>query len=271
MKLQSLSLRTELMLRSFQSEVVEKLEYIVIRTPQNPSFRWGNYLIFQQPPQAGDLERWKAIFAQEIGGPPVINHVLLAWDGVVGQQGAAQEFVQAGFSLEESLALTAKSVNPPPKLNRQCEVRALESDAAWEEWLELALASMAAEPPDKREGRGYRAYLEKTILERQGMIAAGWGQWFGAYLDGKLGSSMGLFIRQGLGRFQSVDTHPEFRRQGLAGTLLYHVAQKGFLEMGAEDLVIVADENYFAKNIYASVGFGPTERTVAVKWSRRDT
>ncbi len=68
-----------------------------------------------------------------------------------------------------------------------------------------------------------------------------------------------------------MDTHPEFRRQGLAGTLLYHVAQKGFLEMGAEDLVIVADENYFAKNIYASVGFGPTERTVAVQWSRRDT
>lgn len=264
MKLESLGIRTDLMLRSFESLVTEKPDYIAVRTPQNPTFRWGNFLVFPAPPKPGDLERWKAIFAQEIGMPPTIKHFVFTWDTTTGEQGAAKEFVEAGFSIEQDLTLTAKSVNPPPKLNRECEVRAFNTDADWDEWLELALASEAAETPEKREGEGYRAFLEKKIEERKRMIAAGWGQWFGAYVDGKMGSSMGLFVRDGLGRFQAVDTHPDFRRQGLAGTLLYHVAQKGFFEMGAKDLVIVADENYFAKDIYASVGFRPTERTVGL-------
>jgi ribosomal protein S18 acetylase RimI-like enzyme len=269
MNLQSLSLRTELMLRSFESEIAEKPDYIVIRTPRNPTFRWGNYLVFREPPKPGDLERWKAIFAQEVGTPPAINHFVFTWDTTGGEQGAAKEFVEAGFRLEESVVLTARSVNPPPKRNTECELRAFERDRDWEEWLELALAQNAAEPPESREGAGYKDFLQKKISERKRMIAAGWGQWFGAYLGGRLGATMGLFVRGGLGRFQSVDTHPEFRRRGLAGTLLYHVAQKGFAEMSAEDLVIVADQNYFAKDIYASVGFRPTERTVAVEWSSR--
>ncbi|MER3556435.1 MAG: N-acetyltransferase [Meiothermus sp.] len=264
MKLKSLGIRTDLMLRSFESEIVEKPDYIAVRTPQNPTFRWGNYLIFREPPKPGDLERWKAIFAQEVGTPPTIKHLAFTWDDVEGNKGAANEFVEAGFRLEESEAQTTKSVNPPPKLNTECKIRAFKSDKDWEEWLELALASEAAESPEKREGTGYKAFLEKKIEERKRMIAAGWGQWFGAYLNGKLGSTMGLFVRDGLGRFQAVDTHPDFRRQGLAGTLLYHVAQTGFNEMGAKDLVIVADDNYFAKDIYASVGFRPTERTVGL-------
>lgn len=81
-----------------------------------------------------------------------------------------------------------------------------------------------------------------------------------------MASSMGLFVREGLGRFQAVDTHPAFRRQGLAGTLLYHAAQWGFSEMKAKNLVIVADQNYFAKDLYRSVGFEPKERLVGLEW-----
>lgn len=67
-----------------------------------------------------------------------------------------------------------------------------------------------------------------------------------------------------------MDTHPEFRR-GLAGTLLHPIAPKGFAGMGAKDLVIVADQNYFAKDIYASVRVRFTERALAVEWSLGDT
>lgn len=267
MKLQSLSLRTELMLRGFESEIEHKPGFIAIRTPQNPTFRWGNYLLFPNPPQPGDLAQWKALFAQEIGTPPTIPHFLFVWDGIKGEQGAAEEFIEAGFRLEESVALTAQRVLKPPKFNTTCEIRTLEGHADWTEYLDLALASMDAEAPEKQEGAGYKAFLERKIAQYRRMIAAGWGQWFGAYMDGKLGSSMGLFVRDGLGRFQSVDTHPGFRRLGLAGTLLYQVAQRGFADMGAKDLVIVADEHYFAKDIYASVGFQPTERTNALEWT----
>lgn len=269
MNLQSLGQRTDLMLRSFESIIENKPNYIAIRTPQNPSFRWGNFLIFPAPPQAGDFDNWKTLFAQKIGTPPTVNHFCFTWDRTTGEIGASKIFIEAGFRLEESVTLTARSVNPPPKLNTDCKIRTLETAQDWSEWLALALDAMAAEPPEKREGEGYKLFLENKIAERKRMIAAGWGKWFGAYLNGKLASSMGLFVRDGLGRFQSVDTHPHFRRLGLAGTLLYYVAQRGFTEMGAKDLVIIADQHYFAKNIYASVGFRPTERTHSLEWVER--
>lgn len=63
----------------------------------------------------------------------------------------------------------------------------------------------------------------------------------------------------GLARYQSVETHPEFRGRGLAGTLVHRVAAYGFDEMNARTLVMVADPEYLAIRIYRSVGFNDTE------------
>jgi GNAT superfamily N-acetyltransferase len=264
MELKSLGLRTELMLRSFESHVEVRPSYIVVRTPQNPTYRWGNYVIFQAPPKPGDLQRWKQIFHDELGP---LNHFVFAWDQVNGVQGAAQEFLEAGFWLEQTVVQTAQKVHPPRTLNTHCQCRAFLSDADWAQWLELALIQNAALPTEEREGEGYEIFLRRKAAEYRRMIAAGWGNWFGAFVGGQLAASMGLFVKDGLGRFQSVDTHPDFRRQGLAGTLLYHVARYGFGELGAKDLVILADLHYFAKDLYASVGFRPTEHLVALEWT----
>lgn len=63
----------------------------------------------------------------------------------------------------------------------------------------------------------------------------------------------------GLARFQSVETDPDFRRRGLAGTLVHHVSEHGFAELEAETLVMVADPNYTAIRIYDAVGFTASE------------
>jgi hypothetical protein len=67
MKPNSLGFQTEVLLRQVEGEVFERPEYLVLRTPQNPGYRWGNFLIFQKPPESGDLETWQGVFAKEIG------------------------------------------------------------------------------------------------------------------------------------------------------------------------------------------------------------
>jgi predicted GNAT family acetyltransferase len=62
-----------------------------------------------------------------------------------------------------------------------------------------------------------------------------------------------------LARFQSVETHPGHRGQGIAGTLVHRVAAYGFDEIGARTLVMVADPDYLAIRVYRSVGFADTE------------
>jgi len=77
---------------------------------------------------------------------------------------------------------------------------------------------------------------------------------------------MGLFAAgPGLARFQSVETDPEHRRRGLAGTLVHHVSRHGFDHLGARTLVMVADPGYFAIDLYRAVGFDATESQLQVE------
>lgn len=82
--------------------------------------------------------------------------------------------------------------------------------------------------------------------------------------------NLGVFVKDGVGRFQSVGTHPDFRRRGLCGTLVYEAARYTLEHMGAETLVMVADEEYHAAGIYELVGFRPTEHQIGMDWWERN-
>jgi hypothetical protein len=45
------------------STVDERDGYLVVRTPENPSFYWGNFLLLREPPQA--VEPWLTRFEVE--------------------------------------------------------------------------------------------------------------------------------------------------------------------------------------------------------------
>jgi ribosomal protein S18 acetylase RimI-like enzyme len=68
-----------------------------------------------------------------------------------------------------------------------------------------------------------------------------------------------------LARFQSVETDPDHRRKGLAGSLLYFASLYGFGELDARILVMVADPNYFAIDLYRAVGFAEAEVQLQVE------
>jgi cellulase/cellobiase CelA1 len=73
-------------------------------------------------------------------------------------------------------------------------------------------------------------------MERaRAMVERGFSEWFGAFENGELVSSMGLCVRAGVGRVQSVVTSPRRQRQGLCSTLLARVMEQGFDEMTTGD------------------------------------
>ena len=61
----SLGFRTDLMLRRMAgSIIVEHAAHLVVRTPANPRFWWGNFVLFDGPPGQDDGRRWLAVFAE---------------------------------------------------------------------------------------------------------------------------------------------------------------------------------------------------------------
>jgi ribosomal protein S18 acetylase RimI-like enzyme len=261
MPLLSLGYRTDAMLRSFLGTVTEQEHYTVIRTTSNPTFRWGNMLVYPTAPQPGDLERWLSDFRREF---PTAEHRLFGWDDPQGQLGAAAELSAAGFSVDVFAVLAAQTVHKPPKWNTTATFRPLFSDDDWQANVELSLAVNAVEPSERREGEGYADYLRQRNDERRAMVQAGWGQWWGAFVDGELAASLGVFARAGLGRFQDVSTHPQYRRRGLCGSLVYHAAQTAF-DHGTTSLVMVADPADVAIGIYQSLGFITTQWQAAAE------
>lgn len=251
--IKSLGYRTDLHLRGFDGQILERDNYTVIRTPKNPTFRWGNFLLFKRPPTAADLEPWQAAFRAEHPDAP---HIALGWDDPK-QQGDISAFLKAGFDFQADTVMSAQTVHTPPKQNPDCQIRPLEPQN-WAEWIDLECAVNAATPEYERESTdGYRIFVERKADDFARMIAAGHGQYWGAFLDGRLAASLGLFFWGDVGRFQWVATHPDFRRRGLCGTLVYHVAKLGLEKVGT--LVMVADPEYVAAGIYESVGFQRSE------------
>lgn len=58
MQVNSLGYRTDLIFHRFDGQVLDRGDYLVIKTPTNPTFYWGNFLLFAEPPGDGDDVRW---------------------------------------------------------------------------------------------------------------------------------------------------------------------------------------------------------------------
>ncbi len=248
----SLATRTDLaLLRLGGSEITDHDDYLVVRTPHNPSYWWGNFLLLSAVPAPGEAAAWLDRFAAELPGA---RHIALAFDGVSGTVADLAPFVELGLVCEASTVMTASAVHEPPRPNREATYRALTSAADWAQSVDLQVVNRDDDnEPDETE---YREFAARKVATNRALAEAGHGQWFGAFLDDRLVTQMGLVkAGPGLARFQWVETHPEARGRGLAGSLVHHVSRWGFDELGATTLVMVADPDYVAIRIYRSVGF----------------
>jgi ribosomal protein S18 acetylase RimI-like enzyme len=254
MRVRSLGYRTDLaLLRLGGSEIEDRGDHLVVRSPHNPTHWWGNFLLLPAPPAADDVDRWLRAFATEF---PEAGHVALGFDGTHGNVEDLSGFAERGLSVEGQAVMTATAVHEPPRPNRDAVCRALAGDDDWDQLVDLRMACIDA----GHDPEAYRAFTVAKVATVRRLVEGGHGDWFGAFEDGRLQSGMGLF-RAGadLARFQSVETRPEARGRGLAGTLVHHVSRHGFDVLGVRTLVMVADPDYLAIRIYRSVGFAETE------------
>jgi GNAT superfamily N-acetyltransferase len=163
--------------------------------------------------------------------------------------------------LLRSSVLTASAVTPPPHLAATLDVHPLETDDEWQAATENQIRC-------REEGHnedGYRVFKAAEMTRYRAMARAGLGAWFGAFQDGVLVADLGIYQAGNLARFQTVETHPDFRQRGYAGTLVYQAARHTLGSGTVDTLVLVADADSAAERLYRSVGFLPTEQEAALE------
>ncbi|WP_285599455.1 GNAT family N-acetyltransferase [Kineosporia sp. NBRC 101731] len=249
----SLGFRTDLVLRRLGGSLVsDRGSHLVVRTPENPGYWWGNFLLLREQPGVGEWPGWVAEFEREFPGA---DHIALGLDGVDGAVPDPEGAAALGLEVMVDAVLTATELTPPAPADLL--IRPLESSDDWHSMALLRLSLEESSADDHAE------FVHRKAAEYRQMTQAGHGVWFGAFVDGEMRCGAGLFTDgSGVARFQNVETHPAYRRRGLASTLVHRLGEWGLSSMGAEKLVIVADPGYHAIGMYRALGFEDAEHKI---------
>ena len=266
----SLVRATEIDVLPLDRVVTRRDGYLAVRSPGNPEHFWGNLLVFDDPPEAGDGERWEALFTREFGDDERIRHMTFAWDRADGATGRARdEFVERGYALEMLVGLVAEAgeVRGHPRESGEVLVRALRhtpgaDGTLWEQVVELQVAARDARFAEDM----YRRFCVRRLEELRVMFRAGRGAWYVALgADGvEVQGSCGIVVVGPRGRYQAVDTAQAHRRKGVCSRLVVEAARIAARDHGARRLVICADPDYHALGLYESLGFKPAEHAAGV-------
>ncbi len=257
----SLGWQSHLLACRFGGQIVERDDCIVLRTPGNPSYYWGNCLILPAAPRDEDLPRWLARFDEEITShQPASQHVAIGIDAAVLEH-ELPSWRAAGideFDDTAVMTLAPDCLAPRPTVRDTPELALRRLDLVHE--VNLAVEAQVAARDESFEAEGYRAYRRSAMQRMAAMQAAGSGYWFGALVGGVLAADCGLVHDGAMGRFQHVGTQAEWRRRGLCRALVHHVCEHAFHTLGLQRLVMCADPHDVAIGIYRSVGFVELER-----------
>jgi ribosomal protein S18 acetylase RimI-like enzyme len=263
LRLQDLGLgwQSHLLACRFGAEIAERDDCIVLRTPSNPTYYWGNCLILRAAPRDADLAHWLARFTAEIANPQPESRHLAFGVNARALDDELPAWRAAGVDeFDETAVLTLEPADLLPPVQARgvpdLELRAL----VLPDELELAVEAQVATRDESFEADGYRAYRQAAMQRMAQMQAAGTANWFGAMSGAVLAADCGLVHDGHLGRFQHVGTQVAWRRRSLCRVLINHVCQHAFQSLGLQRLVMCADPHDVAIGIYRSVGFSEVER-----------
>ncbi len=259
MRVRSLGLHTDLALHTWRGVVRDRVDHLVVTHPEAPAFRDGNLLVFERPPEHGDLQRWCDLFDGAIGVPPAYPYRSFDWDGIDGEEGELGPFLAAGVEREPRLVLAAPRLLPPRRPDPALRLVDVAGDAAWCEAVRLQATTVET-------GRrvAYEGLLRAVMRLNRRAVEAGHGVWWGAYAGDTMVGTLGLFRVDELARYQAVVTHPDWRGRGVASTLLHHAAEAARTAWGSELVLLEAEADGSAVSIYRRLGLDPIERRVGL-------
>jgi GNAT superfamily N-acetyltransferase len=240
LKTLGLALTTELALAATRGRIIDRGDYIVVETPDDPGYYYGNLLVMPAPPQVGEVAFWVRRFNEHF---PQAEHVTLWWDGIRGDTGAETELVAAGFTIERGLVMAADAIAAAPAV---LPVRELGPDEISDQ-IGWAIAD--------RHDEAYRRFLQRRAAWQRRLVTRRTARFWGAFDGAQLVASLGLAELGSIGRYQDVETLPAYRGRGLASALLYAAARAASVER-----VIVLAER---RELYERAGFRLLERTAS--------
>jgi GNAT superfamily N-acetyltransferase len=231
--------------RAGDSLVEERRDHVVVRTPTNPVFHWGNFLLVTDPAAVDEADRWVPRFEAEFPDAP---HRAI---GLVAEPRDDSGWYALGLVVEHEDVLATEACPAPAPLADGYEVRQLGAPEDWSQSTDLEV----------EEFPGDEEFQRRAATTRAAMSERGRAGWFGAFRAGRLAAQLGIVdCGDGIARYQTVLTDDEHRRRGLASHLI-GVAARWAADRRVHTWVIIADADSPASRLYQARGFARTDRS----------
>jgi ribosomal protein S18 acetylase RimI-like enzyme len=247
-----LAWRTDLSILEMSGAQVTRFDgHILVQSPDNPGYHWGNCILVTSGDLAGDPARCLRTFEVYLPGA---EHV------AIGLPTAPSPDVWRpfGVQVESTQSLMRRAPLSPGALPPGDDVRQLLSDDDWE----LVTRADVAEHADLP---GYEDFACRRVAAHRRLTDDGVGAFFGVFAGAELVADLGIVVCwQQVARYQNVSTVSEHRGRGLASHLL-GVASRWADDRGVDTWLIVAEPDSAAARLYRALGFRPTgERSFEV-------
>lgn len=187
------------------STVERRVDHLLVRTPQNPEYHWGNCLLVTDAAAIDDAQRWLARFSEEF---PHADWVAI---GLPSMPRDAHAWLSQGLELDQLDVLATHERPRTAPLAEGYTVRELSGDD-WEQLTQHRLAENAASGEHSPEG--YERFMRATVAARQQLCDEGHAAWFGAFSGDELVADLGIVRCGTIGRYQDVATVEAHRRRG---------------------------------------------------------
>ena len=229
------------------SIVEDREDHLVVRTPHNPDFHWGNCLFVTDQDTVDDARRWVDTFQSAF---PEANWVAI---GLTRMPNDLDAWVTMGLELELDDVLTTRILPRQTPLPDGYTVRRLSG----QDWGQSVTRSVAEnDRTHEQDPRSYERFAQAQAHARRSLSERDVGASFGAFAGDTLIADLGIVRCGSTARYQSVSTDDEHRRRGLASHLL-GVAAQWAADGGCDEWVIVTEATNPAGRVYRSLGFEP--------------
>jgi GNAT superfamily N-acetyltransferase len=228
------------------STVEDHGDHVVVRTPQNPLFHWGNCIFVADPGAVDDAAKWVGVFGSAV---PDADWVAI---GLVQMPADESEWTRRGMELELDDVLATAT---PPRRTAPPDgyrVHALRSDDDWEQFVRRDLAYN--EETGQYERQAHERFARARVQAYRKLSERDVAMFVGAFLEDELVGELGIVRCGQTARYQTVGTDPAHRGRGICSHLL-GVAATRAAEWGCQRWVIVTAATNPAGRVYRRAGF----------------
>jgi GNAT superfamily N-acetyltransferase len=251
-------------LRLSGASIQDRGDHLVVTSPDNPGYYWGNFLLVTDPQARNDAPRWVDLFRATF---PDARHVSIG----LPAEPEPEPWAALGLPVTSDQVMSTTAF---PVQRQGPDGYSIQRLRTADQWGAAAAAVIAenARTGEEPDDASYRDFTMARMRSRAELSERGEAAFFGAFVGDECVSNLGIVLcgedAQGrvVARYQSVQTSFDHRRRGLAGHLV-GVAARWAADRGAQRWVIATESDNPAGRLYRSLGFAPDSRSWQVERS----